>query len=46
MGANPIEPEKPFDRLVFEGYGKGYGRAGHVIVDRLKVSQNRTVEMD
>jgi len=46
VGANPIEPEKSFDGLVFEGYGKGYGRADNVIVDRLKVSQNRTVEME
>ena len=39
---NPIEPEKSFDRLVFEGYG----RADRVTVDGLKMSQNATVKID
>ncbi len=45
-GVSSIETEQSFDRLIFEGYREGQGRADNVIVDRLKVSQNRTVEMD
>ena len=44
-GVNSIETEQSFDRLIFEGYGKGYGWADSVIADGLKVSQNRTVEI-
>ena len=45
-GVSSIETEQSFDRLIFEGYRKGYGCADDVIVAGLEVSQNRTVEMD
>ena len=41
-----MEPEKSFDRLVFEEYREGQGWAESVVVDRLNVLQNAAVEMN